>query len=117
MSAPELKVTPNTPAHEKQDFVSNGEQSGSNNTVSSEPAPKEEMMLGDGLRKSNDSDTTSFGEQSGRLDPENECTEFCVECSACFGLFDSCCPADEEGCLTTAATFCGNILFGCCKAR
>lgn len=115
MPSPELKVTQPTPGYEKDEFVAE-DQNDSNNTVSSEPEPKEEMYLLE-PRKSLVSDNTSFGGQSGRIEPENECSEFCVECSSCFGLFDSCCPADEEGCLTTAATFCGNILFGCCKAR
>lgn len=114
---PDVKVTPNTPEVEKKELVSNSDQLDSSNTVTSEPQPKEEMQVPNTARNSDISDNTAFSTRSGRVEPEDQCTEFCTECASCFGLFDSCCPADEEGCLTTAATFCGNILFGCCKAR
>ncbi|CAK9441316.1 uncharacterized protein LODBEIA_P51850 [Lodderomyces beijingensis] len=44
----------------------------------------------------------------------DECTEFCTECCLCFGVVD-CCPRSGAGCLTSVATFIGNLLFGCCK--
>ncbi|KAK6464128.1 hypothetical protein DFJ63DRAFT_61065 [Scheffersomyces coipomensis] len=65
----------------------------------------------------NDSETSSFNDDahSGYERESNECTEFCIEFFTCFGLFNACCPANGEGCITTSATFCGNILFACCK--
>lgn len=52
---------------------------------------------------------------SGYQRDSNECTEFCIEFCSCFGTFDACCPSDGEGCLTSFATFCGNLIFSCCK--
>lgn len=61
-------------------------------------------------------DVSAFSDgASGYRRETNECTEFCIDCFLCFGTFDECCPSSGEGCLTTAATFVGNILFGCCK--
>lgn len=68
------------------------------------------------VSSSDDSSSITVSETgSGYQRDNNECTEFCIELAMCFGMFEACCPSDGEGCLTSTATFCGNILFACCK--
>lgn len=64
--------------------------------------------------ESEDEVNSHFTAQSGYQREHNECTEFCVECCTCFGVV-SCCSRSGEGCITTMATFIGNMLFACCK--
>lgn len=64
-------------------------------------------------RESDDYSLSDVG--SGYDRDSNECTEFCIELVSCFGVLDACCPSSGEGFFTTCATFCGNILFSCCK--
>ncbi|KAK6203490.1 uncharacterized protein RJT21DRAFT_113388 [Scheffersomyces amazonensis] len=91
---------------------------GSPTHVNNEP-PRTEMTY----NKEEHHDDSGASSESSSLDDNhsgyerhaNECTEFCIELFTCFGLFNACCPANGEGCLTSTATFCGNILFACCK--
>ncbi|KAK6454844.1 uncharacterized protein RJT20DRAFT_129465 [Scheffersomyces xylosifermentans] len=88
--------------------------------INSEPRPTTDMSLEPKEKNSdNDTDSDSSSDQSdaasGYERESNECTEFCIECCSCFGLFAGCCPADSDSCVTTVATFCGNILMSCCK--
>lgn len=91
-------------------------------TLRSEPTPAAEMLAVPAQTIDPDasearSSITVSEVGSGYNRDENECTEFCMDFLSCFGLFDTCCPANGEGYLTTAATFCGNILVGCCKCK
>lgn len=65
-------------------------------------------------RTSEDTDESDLSLYSGYDREGNECTEFCIELFTCFGVVD-CYPKSGAGCLTTTATFVGNLVFGCCK--
>lgn len=95
--------------------------------ITSQPRATDEMRLeqqkpdptrsNSSLSSSSESDdeaSSHFTAQSGYHREHNECTEFCIECSSCFGVVN-CCPKSGEGCITTMATFIGNMLFACCK--
>ncbi|CAK7893911.1 hypothetical protein CAAN1_02S08438 [[Candida] anglica] len=112
MSTPITKVTQPTPIEEPEEYIRDA------------PKPQEEMQLTTPTKEENTSDSSDSDSTSNQTLSEvgsgyerdnNECAEFCIEFASCFGLFDSCCPSDGEGCLTSTATFCGNILFSCCK--
>lgn len=130
---PALKVTQATPNLEKNEFITKEQNKeiaineDKEETVTKQPEGTEEMKLyvpgkQQDADKSSDeysdqgSERTSFSEQgSGYERDANECTEFCIECISCFGLFNACCPATGEGFLTNVGVFCGTILVGCCK--
>ncbi|CAI5759440.1 unnamed protein product [Candida verbasci] len=96
--------------------------------ITSEPKPVNEMNLqqqpqdnelqhtktNNSSTQSSSSDSDFISQVSGYERDTNECSEFCIEFCTCFGVVD-CCPRTGEGCLTTTATFIGNLIFGCCK--
>lgn len=92
-------------------------------TITSEPVANDMHLNPNAIKErgnnSSDDDRSSLSDfsqaPSGYERETNECTEFCMECVTCFGMFSTCCPSSGEGCLTSTAVFCGNILFGCCK--
>ncbi|ODV65716.1 hypothetical protein HYPBUDRAFT_153890 [Hyphopichia burtonii NRRL Y-1933] len=140
--APELQVTQPTPQKEPKEFLSAkdvenqgtfNEEEDNDETITYQPGsteepklptsnndndsnhlqnPKERASNDDSL--SDDHSSVSYA-NSGYQRDSNDCTEFCIEFMTCFGLLAACCPNDGEGCLTNAATICGNILVGCCK--
>ncbi|ODV81733.1 glycoside hydrolase family 17 protein [Suhomyces tanzawaensis NRRL Y-17324] len=80
-------------------------------TISNEPKPNPGMSLHPNRDSSSSDEGSSYMDMASGYDQNlNECTEFCIELSTCFGLLETCCPANGEGCLTTSAVFCGNIL-------
>ncbi len=85
------------------------------------PQPQPEMRLtsptAEERRSSESSSSSESGDdnQSGYAGDQNECTEFCADFVTCFGMFEACCPSSGEGCLTTCATICGNVLLSCCR--
>lgn len=111
MSAPTLKVSEPTPGTERQEFIRDNEE-----VISYEPDRTAEMSLnklenGDDARSS----ITVSEAGSGFERESNECTEFWLECCSCFGLMETCCPNDGEGCCTSTATFIGTICLSCWK--
>ncbi|EAZ63912.1 putative suppressor of mutant AC40 subunit of RNA polymerase I and III (high serine) [Scheffersomyces stipitis CBS 6054] len=117
-----------SPEFEQSPFEESVNRQAINNTaldeekaISSEPQPTNEMSLSQAKDEADNNSSISSSSSdnddaaSGYERESNECTEFCIECCNCFGLFSGCCPNDSEGCITTVATFFGNILFACCK--
>ncbi|EGV60097.1 hypothetical protein CANTEDRAFT_116117, partial [Yamadazyma tenuis ATCC 10573] len=105
-----------TPTTSGSEFLEKN-TSDAGSSITSQPKPSQEMQLAPdtasdfGPRSS----YTLSQEGSGYERDQNECTEFCLDFSSCFGLFDACCPADSEGCMTTCAVFIGNLFFSCCQ--
>lgn len=119
---PELKLTQPIPGVEKKQLIgendSNVTEKLPSGNIDSEPKPINDMTLTTNNSHSSSNERSSYTLSelgSGYNREENECTEFCLDFCTCFGLFDNCCPTDGEGCLTTTATFIGNIIFSCCK--
>lgn len=92
-------------------------------TISSQPKPQNEMTLSPSARSANGSElmgrsSYTLSEAGSGYDADtNECSEFCLDCWSCFGVFDACCPSDSEGCITSTAVFLGNVCFSCCRCR
>lgn len=116
MSAPVFEVTHATPNKELEEFVSADE--GSPSSVTHQPSATQEPSLDPKDLNTLEDGRSSFTISeagSGYQRDTNECTEFCLEFFTCFGLCDACCPSNGEGCVTSVATFCGNLFFSCCK--
>lgn len=130
VSQPNFTVTDPTPRQERNDFIDNASDSSGDGDFNSandrseiidvEPR-QQEMSLSP--REDNESDfnprsSYTLSEVGSGYDQDtNECSEFCLDFCACFGLLDACCPADEEGCVTSCAIFLGNVLFSCCTCK
>lgn len=87
-------------------------------TVRTEPVSIPGMVAEPRLSENSGRSSITVSEVgSGYVNDTNDCTDFCMDFLVCFGLLDTCCPSDGEGYVTTAAAFCGNILFSCCKYK
>ncbi|KAI5955286.1 hypothetical protein KGF54_001847 [Candida jiufengensis] len=86
----------------------------SNETLNNNQLKPENSNSSSSSSSSSGSDFSGHTNRSGYHREGNECTEFCIEFCTCFGVVD-CCPNNGDGCVTSVATFVGNLIFGCCK--
>ena len=83
-------------------------------TVNPENLNRQKTYASASSSTSSSSSGSDFSGHSGYQREHNECTEFCIELFTCFGVVD-CCPKNGEGCVTSVATWLGNLVFSCCK--
>lgn len=93
-------------------------------TISTQPKAQNDMQLtpsqthkSTGTALNGRSSYTLSEAGSGYDEDTNECSEFCMDCCACFGLLDACCPSDTDGCISSTAIFLGNVCFSCCRCN